>query len=136
MRFIRSACPLLVLVAFLATFQNALADKVDTTTLLAKLRAIGPKGAGHREAIAAWKELSTAEAEQLWQIGVDVAEEHRARGIGAALTAVIAAHTLAAGKAPWYGVLPVNLPSIGAALAAGFRPAWVEAYTAAGQPHA
>lgn len=47
---------------------TASAAEVAVGPLLEKVQAIGPKGAGHREAIAAWKTLSTADAAQLPQI--------------------------------------------------------------------
>lgn len=73
----------------------------------------------------------SAEAEQLWQIGIDVAESFRGRGIGAALTSALARHALEAKKVPWYGVAPANLASLSTALAAGFRLAWLEVFTRA-----
>ncbi|MDP8925209.1 MAG: GNAT family N-acetyltransferase, partial [Chloroflexota bacterium] len=74
---------------------------------------------------------ATAEARRLWQIGVDVAAEARGRGLGRVLVAAVAQHVLAAGRVPWYAVTPANLRSFRAALAAGFRPAWLEVRTAA-----
>lgn len=70
----------------------------------------------------------SAEATHLRQIGIDVAEGHQRRGIGAALVAMLTAHALDSGTAPWYGVAPANLASIHTALAAGFRHTWVEIY--------
>jgi len=69
-----------------------------------------------------------ADSPHLWQIGIDVDDGHRARGVGAALTAALARHALGAGSVPWYGVAPANIASINTALAAGFRLGWVEAY--------
>lgn len=68
------------------------------------------------------------DAPRLWQIGIDVDIAHRGRGIGAALTSAISRFILDLGNAAWYGVAPVNIASVNTALAAGFRPAWVEAY--------
>ncbi|HZU75369.1 MAG TPA: GNAT family N-acetyltransferase [Dehalococcoidia bacterium] len=70
----------------------------------------------------------SADTDTLWQIGLDVAHRHRGRGIGAALTSALAKEALGESRIPFYGVAFSNLPSIAAALAAGFRPAWVEAY--------
>ncbi|MGH2586133.1 MAG: GNAT family N-acetyltransferase, partial [Dehalococcoidia bacterium] len=69
------------------------------------------------------------DTDQLWQIGIDVADGFRGSGIGAALTSALARHILEAGRVPWYGAAPANLPSINTALAAGFRLAWVEVFT-------
>jgi GNAT superfamily N-acetyltransferase len=73
---------------------------------------------------------TSVDNEHLWQIGIDVAEPYRGVGIGAALTSALAQHILEAGAAPFYGAAPANLPSINTALAAGFRLAWVEAFSA------
>jgi RimJ/RimL family protein N-acetyltransferase len=70
---------------------------------------------------------ATAEAPRLWQVGVGVAAEARGKGLGTVLVAAVARHVLAAGRVPWYAVAPANLRSLRAALAAGFRPAWLEA---------
>jgi len=114
-----------------------------------RLRALGPANwphaiaAGPARAIAATAAVAiasyengvagvaaiSAEAEQLWQIGIDVAEGFRGRGIGAALTSALAQHALAVDKVPWYGVAPANLASLGTALSAGFRLAWLEVFT-------
>jgi len=69
------------------------------------------------------------DTDRLWQIGIDVADGFRGNGIGAALTSALARHILEAGRVPWYGAAPANLPSINTALAAGFRLAWVETFT-------
>jgi RimJ/RimL family protein N-acetyltransferase len=73
---------------------------------------------------------TSVDNEHLWQIGIDVAEPYRGVGIGVALTSALAQHILEAGAAPFYGAAPANLPSINTALAAGFRLAWVEAFSA------
>lgn len=65
----------------------------------------------------------------LWQIGIDVAPEHRGRGLAPVLTAALGRYALDAGCIPFYGVAPANLASINTALSAGFRLAWVEAFT-------
>jgi len=69
---------------------------------------------------------AAAEAPRLWQIGIDVAAEARGNGLGTSLVAAVARHVLAAGRVPWYAVAPANVRSQRAALAAGFRPAWLE----------
>ena len=37
---------------------NATAKELDVNSLVTTVRAVGPKGAGHRDAIAAMRELS------------------------------------------------------------------------------
>ena len=65
----------------------------------------------------------------LWQIGIDVSEEFRGQGVGAALTSLLAREALRAGRVPFYAVAPSNIASVTTALAAGFRLGWVEAYS-------
>jgi GNAT superfamily N-acetyltransferase len=73
---------------------------------------------------------TSKDTDRLWQIGIDVLEAHRGLGLGAALTSALAAHILEHGGIAFYGTAPANLPSINTAIAAGFRLAWVEAFTA------
>lgn len=74
-RFAVFPLSLLAAVSWITT--TASAEPVEIGPLLAKLRAVGPKGAGHREAMTAWKSLSTADAEQLSELlaGMDGAGE-------------------------------------------------------------
>ncbi len=53
---------------FSALFVALPASAAELDSLLETLRAVGPKGAGHREAIVAWRELSRAKAAQLPEI--------------------------------------------------------------------
>lgn len=71
----------------------------------------------------------SADTARLWQIGIDVAERHRGRGLGAALTSALARFILDQGAIPWYGVAPANVASLNTAVAAGFRFGWVEVYS-------
>ena len=72
---------------------------------------------------------ASADAERLWQIGIDVLAGHRGVGLGAQLTAEAARATLEQGAVPYYSVLPGNLPSMRTALSVGFRPSWIEVVT-------
>ena len=58
--------------------------------LLAKLRAVGPNGVGHREATAAWSELARADADKLPEIlaGLDGAGPLAANWIRTAVDAI------------------------------------------------
>ncbi len=69
---------------------------------------------------------ASADCDGMWQIGVDVLPPYRRRGIAAALTSKLAIEILKRGKVPFYCAAWSNLPSVGNALACGFRPAWVE----------
>lgn len=77
-------------------------EKVNVGPLLEKLNAVGAKGAGHREAIAAWKTLSTAEAAQLPAIlaGMDGAGDLACNWVRAAADAVAQRETKRGGKLP------------------------------------
>jgi GNAT superfamily N-acetyltransferase len=72
-----------------------------------------------------------ADSPLLWQIGIDVAAAFQGRGIGAALTSRLARETLEAGCVPFYSVAAGTIVSFRTALAAGFRFAWIEAYSVA-----
>ncbi|MBT4126686.1 MAG: GNAT family N-acetyltransferase [Chloroflexi bacterium] len=62
----------------------------------------------------------------MWQLGIDVAPEHQGRGLAPALTSAVAEAVLDEGKLPYYGTSASNIPSMRTALAAGFKPTWVE----------
>ena len=68
----------------------------------------------------------SADSPYMWQLGIDVAPEHRGRGIAPALTFAAANAALEAGKLPYFGTSSSNVPSMRTALAAGFKPTWVE----------
>ena len=68
----------------------------------------------------------SADCDTMWQIGIDVLPEYRRRGIASALTRRLAAEILSRGKVPFYCAAWSNIPSVKNAIAAGFRPAWVE----------
>jgi len=66
------------------------ATGAEIEPLLAKLRAVGPNGAGHREATPAWKELVKADVSELPQIlgGLDGAGPLAANWIRTAVDAI------------------------------------------------
>ena len=68
----------------------------------------------------------SADAEEMWQIGVDVLPAYRRQGIAAALTSRLAVESLDRGKVPFYCSAWSNLLSVRNALRCGFTPAWVE----------
>lgn len=69
---------------------------------------------------------SSADGEEMWQIGIDVLPEYRRRGIASALTSRLAAEILQRGKVPFYCCAWSNIRSTRNAIKSGFRPAWVE----------
>ena len=78
------------------------AEEVDVAALVAKIRAVGPKGQGHQEAIAAWQQLAKADAEQLPQVltGIDGAGKLATNWLRAAAESIAARQTKAGGKLP------------------------------------
>ncbi len=64
-----------------------------------------------------------------WQIGIDVLPAWRHRGIGTALTAMLAGEVVRRGKLPFYGTGESHIQSRRVAYGAGFRPAWWELYS-------
>lgn len=60
------------------------------------------------------------------QIGIDVMSQHRSKGIGTGLVALLKKEIEQRGDIPFYGTSLSNLHSWNIALNCGFRPAWVE----------
>ncbi len=68
----------------------------------------------------------SADAELMWQIGVDVLAEYRQQGIASALTCRLTREILARDKVPFYCTAWSNVRSVGNAIKSGFVPTWVE----------
>ena len=68
----------------------------------------------------------SADAEKMWQIGVDVLSEYRKKGVGSAMTAKLALEIFAREKVPFYCSAWSNIRSVRNAIKSGFLPAWVE----------
>ena len=64
----------------------------------------------------------SADTPELWQIGIDVQEQYRGRGIGTYLVTLLKNETIRRGKIPFYGTSLSNLPSWRIALNSGFFP--------------
>jgi GNAT superfamily N-acetyltransferase len=75
----------------------------------------------------------SADTPLLWQIGIDVDEGYRGRGIGKHLVTLLKNETENRDKAPFYGTSLSNLHSWGIALGSGFSPVWVEIQTVEGE---
>jgi GNAT superfamily N-acetyltransferase len=71
---------------------------------------------------------ASADSETLWQIGVEVAEDCRGKGIGTALVSALTEQVLQRGKIPYYSTAASNLHSGAIALKLGYWPAWTEMY--------
>ena len=70
----------------------------------------------------------SADCEDMWQIGIDVLPAYRRRGLGSALTALLAREVERRGALPFYGTSMSHIASQRVALRAGFVPAWTELY--------
>jgi len=68
----------------------------------------------------------SADSDTMWQIGVDVLETYRRKGIAASLTSRLALEIFKAGRVPFYCAAWCNIKSVRNAIKSGFRPAWVE----------
>ncbi|MCR5847247.1 MAG: GNAT family N-acetyltransferase [Lachnospiraceae bacterium] len=68
----------------------------------------------------------SADANEMWQIGVDVLPEYRRNGIAAAMTSKLAIEILKNNKVPFYCTAWSNLRSVRNGIKSGFIPAWVE----------
>lgn len=72
---------------------------------------------------------ATADCETLWQMGVDVVEGERGRGVGRAMVHRLTAEVLARGCVPYYSTAVSNLRSSRLAVGLGYQLAWVELHT-------
>lgn len=67
---------------------------------------------------------ASKDTEEMWQIGVDVKEEYRSRGLATALVSNLANIILEKGKIPYYSTTSSNIPSQLVAYKTGFMPFW------------
>ena len=68
----------------------------------------------------------SADCVDMWQIGIDVLEGCRRKGIASALVSGLALAAMDRGKVPFYCAAWSNIRSVRTAIRSGFRPAWVE----------
>ena len=71
----------------------------------------------------------SADTDIMWQIGIDVDEKYRGKGIGAFLVNSLKKEIFSRGKLPYYGTSLSNIHSWKIALSCGFVPVWVETGT-------
>jgi len=71
----------------------------------------------------------SADTPDMWQLGIDVQEDCRGRGLGTYLVTLLKNEVIRRGKLPFYGTSLSNLHSIRIALRSGFFPAWIETET-------
>ena len=74
---------------------------------------------------------ATRDGGLLRQIGVDVDEAQRGKGMAAALVGILKNEILRRGEIPFYCVSQSHILSMNTAVSAGFLPAWTEIYAAA-----
>lgn len=68
----------------------------------------------------------SADAQDMWQIGVDVLPEYRKKGIASSLTTGLALEIIKRNKIPFYCSAWSNIRSVKNAIKSVFVPAWVE----------
>lgn len=72
----------------------------------------------------------TRDTELMWQIGVNVTEEGKGKGVGAYVTALLKDEVLKRGIVPTYGTVESHIKSQRVAVAAGFEPVFYEIFSA------
>ncbi|MBQ7782018.1 MAG: GNAT family N-acetyltransferase [Lachnospiraceae bacterium] len=72
---------------------------------------------------------ASADAESLWQIGINVLPGGEHRGMGTLLVTQLKEEILKRGKVPFYGTAESHIRSQRVAVQSGFVPAWAELYT-------
>ena len=68
----------------------------------------------------------SADANEMWQIGVDGIPEYRRKGISSAITSRLALEILKRNKVPFYCSAWSNIRSARNAIKSGFIPSWAE----------
>ena len=68
----------------------------------------------------------SADAKEMWQIGIDVLPKYRRQGVASALTSRLALEILDRDKVPFYCSAWSNIRSARNAVKSGFLPAWAE----------
>lgn len=71
----------------------------------------------------------TRDCERMWQIGVNVTEEGRGKGIGAYVTSALKDEVLKRGIVPTYATVESHIKSQQVAFRAGFEPAFYELFS-------
>lgn len=72
---------------------------------------------------------ASCDSEVLWQIGINVIEEVRGKGIGTNLVMLLKNELLRRGKIPFYSTIESNIYSQNIAIKTGFYPVWAELYS-------
>ena len=72
---------------------------------------------------------ASADADNLWQIGINVLPGGEHRGMGTLLVTRLKEEILKRGRVPFYGTAESHIRSQRVAVQSGFVPAWAELYT-------
>ncbi len=103
---------------YLPEWQNALCSDRKQLDML----AVGAYDGGKLIGLAG----CSADADKMWQIGVDVLPEYRRKGIASAITSRLAMEILEHDKVPFYCTAWSNIRSVRNAVKSGLIPAWAE----------
>ena len=71
----------------------------------------------------------TRDCERLWQIGVNVTEEGRGKGVGSYVTSLLKEEVLRRGILPTYATVESHIKSQKVAFQAGFEPVIYELFS-------
>ena len=107
-----------------ADWPNAISPRIPTLGRRIALAAVAT-----RRGLVVGVAATSTDSDTLWQIGIDVAAEHRARGLGAVLTSRLARIVLDQGRVRYYATTIGKKGSHRTALSSGFYPCWVSAFT-------
>ncbi|MBO5279087.1 MAG: GNAT family N-acetyltransferase [Lachnospiraceae bacterium] len=72
---------------------------------------------------------ATKDTEYMWQLGVNVTEAGKGKGIGACVVAALKEEVLREGKVPFYATVESHIKSQKAAIRAGFEPVFYEMFS-------
>jgi GNAT superfamily N-acetyltransferase len=86
-------------------------------------------------AVVAWKDEQvagmagmSADSDELWQIGIEIAPAYQGKGLGKALVSRATEAALAQEKVPYYATRLVNIASGNTARSVGYQLAWSDVY--------
>ena len=66
--------------------------------------------------------------EDVWEVGVDVAEDYRNAGLGTYLVRGLTGELLARGIVPFYSASVTNIASQMTAYRCGYKPFWIDTF--------
>lgn len=72
---------------------------------------------------------ASCDCDGMWQIGINVIEEYRGKGIGTNLVSLLKNEILKRGKIPFYSTIESNIYSQVVAIKSGFIPVWAELHS-------